>query len=80
MLKRLYYLAPDDDVLTLKLDQTEIISNWYYFAVLEMTKLDGFGMDEKSISTELGISILEIIIIHVDLTLILLAHYFLFLI
>jgi len=43
----------------IEFDETEIIANWYYVAIMEMTYLKDTELCAKSISKMLGISILE---------------------
>jgi uncharacterized protein (TIGR02147 family) len=40
-------------------DQFELLSDWYHFAILELTHLKHFKPDAKWIATTLGISVLE---------------------
>ena len=50
-------LRPDQKFSTLQLDQMRIISDWYHFAVLEMTNLKNFSSDPQWITRRLGGSV-----------------------
>lgn len=43
----------------LTMDQFRVISDWYHFAILEMTRVKGFKPDARWISKRLGISAME---------------------
>ncbi len=50
-------LRPDQKFSTLQLDQMRIISDWYHFAILEMTNLKNFNSDPQWITRHLGGSV-----------------------
>ena len=54
--KRLQEIHPRETFYLLELDAFKVISNWYHYAILEMTDLDYFKSDSKWIAKRLGIS------------------------
>lgn len=44
---------------TLTHDHFQIISDWYHFAILELTKIEGFRPEEKWIANKLNITVFE---------------------
>ncbi len=59
-LKEKHELNIEKKYLNIKQDYLEIISKWYYFALLELTRTKNFKQDEKWIAEELQISIDEV--------------------
>lgn len=49
-----------DEFKDLNLDLFEAISNWYHFAILELTSIQGFKSNARWVSARLGISIVEV--------------------
>lgn len=49
----------DDSFATLDLDRFQIVSDWFHFAILELTDVDDFKSDAEWISERLGIPIKE---------------------
>ncbi|MBF0298362.1 MAG: TIGR02147 family protein [Oligoflexia bacterium] len=50
----------DNNFKELIFDQFEVLSNWYYFALLELMNVKEFRNDVKWISRRLGISVTEV--------------------
>lgn len=57
--KRLTALNPKRKGHDLSVDLFKAISDWYHFAVLELTYVSGFKLDAQSAASKLGISKLE---------------------
>ena len=53
-------LPRPDDYETLALDHFRIISDWYHYAILELTRTKGFKADTKGVARVLGISVPEV--------------------
>lgn len=49
--------SPEVDSYQLSLDVFSVISDWYHYAILELTFVSGFRSDPKWIAAQLGISI-----------------------
>lgn len=47
-------MRDDNSFSTLQLDQLRFISDWYHFAIIEMTKIKGFNSDPAWIQVRLG--------------------------
>jgi len=47
-------MRDDNSFSTLQLDQLRLISDWYHFAIIEMTKLKNFNADPNWIQARLG--------------------------
>jgi len=60
ILSKLTQLNPERKAFDLSIDFFRVISDWYHFPILEMTHLDGFSFDAKSISDRLGITSMEV--------------------
>lgn len=46
----------NEEFQQLQLDTIDAISNWYYFAILELTYVEGFKSDSHWVASQLGIS------------------------
>jgi uncharacterized protein (TIGR02147 family) len=57
--KRLTSLNPKRKSHDLTIDLFKVISDWYHFAILELTYLPGFSLDILAVSKKLGISKVE---------------------
>jgi uncharacterized protein (TIGR02147 family) len=49
----------DEDYLQLSIDTFSVISDWYHYAILELTYVSGFKADPKWISKKLSITVEE---------------------
>ncbi len=49
-----------EDYMQLQKDQFALISEWYYFAILELLQVDGFQKNNRWIAKSLGLSISEV--------------------
>jgi uncharacterized protein (TIGR02147 family) len=57
--KRLKAIKPEHDVFDLSLDLFRVISDWYHYAILELTYIPDFQARPEYIASNLGISLME---------------------
>lgn len=56
---RLKKVGGDSTEIQLQADTVKLIADWYHFAILELTNIDGFRSESKWIAKRLGISEFE---------------------
>jgi uncharacterized protein (TIGR02147 family) len=62
-----FFAMKDKQFVDLDIQKLRMLSNWYYPAILELTKTDNFDNSPKNIAARLGLSIHEVKLALVDL-------------